>query len=157
MALLLISHLFLWISALAGAECGPSLQGPSPTSAFVVTAMPLRLNVGDPLALCLAIQPADAQGVWWWQPGQLGCGSRSTGPGLFRPIDATVRQETRRIAVTFTFRVVTARRLAPEATLSVTLVVLLDEESMRSVGSGESVSVQRLNALEIPNDPGVPK
>jgi hypothetical protein len=44
---------------------------------YVVTASPIDVRVGS--GLCVAVDPSDPKGVWWWQPGE-DCSSRSTGP-----------------------------------------------------------------------------
>jgi hypothetical protein len=57
---------------------------------YLVTATPIDvLGTGHP-GLCVAVDPADAHGVWWWEPGPSGCSTRTTGPTVFRGEDATV-------------------------------------------------------------------
>ena len=44
---------------------------------YIVTVTPVDV-VGGGFGLCIAVDPADAQGIWWWQPGPSGCASRIT-------------------------------------------------------------------------------
>jgi len=71
-----------WLVATLLAFTGQSRS--SAESRYVVTAAPL--GVGVPAKLCLAVDPADVQGVWWCEPGTNGCANRSTGPGVFKAI-----------------------------------------------------------------------
>ena len=56
---------------------------------YIVTTAPIDIGVRGS-GLCVAVDPADPQGVWWWEPGATGCSSRSTGPGVFRAESASV-------------------------------------------------------------------
>ena len=53
-----------------------------PLPRYVVTASPIDVSLG-PSGVCVAVDPLDRRGVWWWEPGASGCASRSTGPGVF--------------------------------------------------------------------------
>jgi len=55
---------------------------------YIVTATPI--DVGLATHFCIAVNPADSQGIWWWEPGRNGCASRSTGPGVFPAENAEV-------------------------------------------------------------------
>ncbi len=68
---------------------GSAGQVPAATGRYVVTATPITIT-GLFKALCVGVDPTDAHGVWWWEPGRSGCSSRSTGPGVFPAEDATV-------------------------------------------------------------------
>src|SRR4029453_19107515 len=49
---------------------------------YIVTTAPLGVGAASP-GICVAVDPTDPQGIWWWEPGWSGCSSRSTGPGVF--------------------------------------------------------------------------
>src|SRR5262245_19941615 len=49
---------------------------------YLVTAAPLDVG-GGIYGLCIAVEPSNPRGVWWWEPGRTGCSTRSTGPGVF--------------------------------------------------------------------------
>jgi hypothetical protein len=48
---------------------------------YIVTAEPINIGIGS-ARFCVATDPTDSQGVWWWEPGPKGCSSRSTGPAV---------------------------------------------------------------------------
>lgn len=76
-------------------------------SAYVVTSDPISVHPG-PGGLCVAVDPADPTGIWWWGPGRSGCASRNTMPGprqenakgiaaLFHAVDAAVSTDSSEI------------------------------------------------------------
>jgi hypothetical protein len=65
--------------------CRPASQPRLSAPRYVVTESPI--DVGRGIRLCIAVDPADHRGMWWWQPGATGCDSRSTGPGLFHAVE----------------------------------------------------------------------
>ena len=73
-------------------------------SVYVVTSDPISVHPG-PGGLCVAIDPADPTGIWWWGPGRSGCASRNTMPGprqenakgiaaLFHAVNAAVSTDS---------------------------------------------------------------
>jgi hypothetical protein len=74
-------HGLLTLHAVALLACQPA-PGQSSTGRYLVTANAIDVGVGP--GLCVAVDPADEHGVWWWEPGATGCDTRSTGPGLFQ-------------------------------------------------------------------------
>src|SRR5262245_47599573 len=70
---------------------------------YVVTAAPIDVGVSL-RGLCIAVDPNDPKGVWWWEPGRSGCSSRSTGPGVFRADDARVATRAPSATVDVHFR-----------------------------------------------------
>jgi hypothetical protein len=50
---------------------------------YLVTKAPFEFLSRHP-GFCVAVDPSDPQGVWWWEPGRDGCASRSTGPVVIR-------------------------------------------------------------------------
>jgi hypothetical protein len=69
-------------------------------SRYVVTGGPIRVHAG-PGGLCVAIDPVDPTGIWWWGPGRSGCTSRDTEThenatgiaALFRAVNANVSSD----------------------------------------------------------------
>jgi hypothetical protein len=57
------------------------------TPRYIITTAPIRVDAGS--GLCLAIDPVDPHGIWWWQPGRSGCTSRMT-TEILHAIDARV-------------------------------------------------------------------
>jgi hypothetical protein len=114
---------------------------------YLVTESPI--DVGRGIGLCIAVDPADQRGIWWWGPGATGCDSRSTGPGLFHADEATVSQSTGSAPLTLGFRLGTHSASRPF--VDVRLVV--EAGRMRAVESGERVFVQRRTTLDVPEVP----
>ena len=67
------------------AACGSSAEPPQASAPrrYVVTSAALDADAKVRIPLCVAIDPTDPAGVWWWQPGRSGCSTRSTGPTVF--------------------------------------------------------------------------
>jgi hypothetical protein len=112
-------------------------------SRYIVTSAPIKLVDGHP-GLCIAVDPADAQGVWWWEPGPSGCSSRTTGPTVFRAHLATVATARGSRATEVGFRVPMMSGPPREFRL------VLDDDGMRVAASGERVSTERRSDLDIP-------
>jgi len=94
------NRIFLAIVALVLAPISVGATGGVQPSGYIVTAEPISVHPG-PGGLCIAIDPADPAGVWWWGPGRSGCATRNTLPGprqenatgiaaLFHPTNAAV-------------------------------------------------------------------
>jgi len=115
---------------------------------YHVTERPLAC--GDGLVLCVAIDPRDAQGVWWWEPGASGCDSYSTGPGVFPGDQASVSvpQPDGQISVSF--------RLPIHATSEPyhrELRLLVHGDSIRVAGDDASTRLQRRSNLILAEEP----
>jgi hypothetical protein len=112
-----------------------------------VTQLPLSLP--RPSApLCVAIDPADAHGVWWWEPGQTGCETRSTGPGVFHAENATVSRYTGSQAFDVGFRIPLH---GPPPFVDVALTV--ENGKMRSRDGSSGVPVAYRADLDLPMVP----
>lgn len=109
---------------------------------YIVTATPLQLLKPGHPGFCIAVDPSDAKGVWWWEPGRSGCSSRSTGPEVFRADRAHVTETADAIGVQFEIQ------LMKGDPLQVTLTV--DDKGMRREPSGERVAVEQRHALDVP-------
>jgi hypothetical protein len=127
--------LALWVNGCATAA--PS------TSRYVVTATPVDVFGTDTTKLCIAVDPADAHGVWWWEPGPSGCSTRTTGPTVFRGEDATVVASPGSGAVAVEFRL--------QLTMGFRDVRLrLQDDAIQLADSGVRVSTERRPNLDIP-------
>jgi hypothetical protein len=115
---------------------------------YILTTAPIDVGVRGG-GLCVAVDPADRQGVWWWEPGESGCSSRSTGPGVFRADDATVvaRTESATIEVRF--------RMGLQATMPsfVDVRLAIQDGNMLAAATGARVTTVRRNDLEVPGTP----
>jgi hypothetical protein len=115
-----------------------------PAGRYLVTATPIDLGVGSRHpGLCVAIDPMDAEGVWWWEPGHEGCATRTSGPGVFRPQRVTVtRAESGAIAAKFA--------LQPLLVGPRELTLSIRDGEFHVAGSEVRIAVDGRNDLEIP-------
>jgi len=109
---------------------------------YIVTATPVDA-VGGGWGLCIAVDPTDAHGVWWWQPGPSGCGSRITGPTVFRADRGQVRVSTisSAISASFTLQLHNGSR---------DINLALHDSEMLIADSGMRVPTERRADLDIP-------
>lgn len=130
-------HASLLIALLTLASCQSAPR-------YLVTVTPIDVGVAP--GLCVAVDPRDPHGVWWWQAGSAGCASRSTGPALFHPDGATVARAADSGSFAIAFRLGTHSDTRPwiDVTLTVT------DAAMRSPATGAEVSVARRGNLDIP-------
>ena len=117
-----------------------------PAERYLVTAIPI--NVGEGIKLCVAVDPDDQRGIWWWMPGETGCASRSSGPAPFHAESATVSQ-TAPGSTSIGFRLGTHSAARPF--IDVRLIV--EHDTMRSLESHDTVSIQRRRDLDVPEVP----
>jgi hypothetical protein len=112
---------------------------------YLVTTAPIDLGV--PPSDCIAINPTDSQGIWWWEPGQSGCSTRSTGPGVFHADGATVVATAASAPIDVRFRL--QRIVGPGSTQSpfVDIQLTIQDGYMRVSGSAARVQVERRNDL----------
>ena len=108
-----------------------------------------RIEVGVAPGLCVAVDLHDAAGVWWWEPGRSGCGSRSTGPGVFHPEGAKVTRSAQSGAYEVAFRLGTQSTTRP----FIDVRLLVESGTMRVAGSKEGVPLVGRSDLEIPEMP----
>jgi hypothetical protein len=131
-----------WLVVAIAFTAGCAQPGRSATHRYFVTDR--RINVGVGPGLCIAFDPGDRHGIWWWEPGASGCTSRSTGPDLFHPADAMVSQSNDSTTLTFRLGTVSADRPFVDVRLVVT------GNTMRMPESGAEVSVHRVVKLDVP-------
>jgi hypothetical protein len=117
---------------------------------FIVSGAPLGLVNGQHPGLCVAVDPGDPKGVWWWEPGRSGCSSRSTGPDVFHANDAAVvtRPDTLNVDVRFRVQLIVGPGWTGPDFKDVRLV--LRDGRMEVVGSTDSVSTVRRHDLVLP-------
>ncbi len=126
--------------------CRPAQQRRDSGSRYLVTESPI--NVGVSPDLCVALDPNDQHGVWWWEPGASGCRSRSTGPGVFDAEQAVVsHSSTGSIAAGFRLPTHSETRPLIEVRLHI------EGSRMRALETGAQVSVQTRVDLDLPEMP----
>ena len=127
--------------------CQSTYRSQPSAARYLVTESPIEVGVGT--GLCVAVDPIDERGIWWWQPGETGCASRSTGPGVFHAEEARVSQPTPGGPTAVGFRLATHSDTRPF--IDVRLVV--EDATMRALESGARVSLQRRTDLDVPEVP----
>jgi hypothetical protein len=128
--------------------CGP--PGPDHEESaprYVVTASPIDLRIGS--GLCVAVDPSDPQGVWWWQPGK-DCSSRSTGPMVFQGQEAAVVRSDRSETIDIRFRIPVHRRLKSSEPPFVDVSLRLEAGQLRAEAAGSQVATVTRHDLDIP-------
>ena len=123
---------FLFLLACGQVGCRSASQPQPSVPRYAVTASPINVGVGS--GLCVAVDPLDREGVWWWEPGMSGCSSRFTGHGVFHAERATVSQAAQSGSVAFSFRLQT--NSATSTFVDVRLVI--EDGGMRAVETGAS-------------------
>ena len=115
---------------------------------YIVTSAPIDVR-GNTHGLCVAVDPTDPQGVWWWEPGRSGCSSRSSGVMRAERASVTTRAPSGAMNVRFRLQLI-ARSPAPEFA---DIELVLQDGGMRAVASGARVPTERRNTLELPEQP----
>jgi len=91
-------------------------------------------------------RPTDRQGVWWWEAGQYDCSTRSTGPGLFHPADATVAHAAGGGPILVTFRLGTHSGSRP----FVDVRLAVETTEVQSIETGSRAPIEYRKVLDIP-------
>jgi hypothetical protein len=111
---------------------------------YIVSVTPI--DVGLSPGLCVGVDPTDPQGVWWWEAGHDDCSSRSTGPGLFHPENATVAQVAGGGPMLVTFRLPTHSDSRP----FVDVRLAVEAAEVRSIETGSRAPIEYRKVLDIP-------
>lgn len=127
--------------------CGRPVRDDAQAPRYVVTASPIDVRVGS--ELCVAVDPGDPTGVWWWQPGK-DCSSRSTGPMVFHAEEAAVVSSQGREMVDVRFRVPVIRRSDSSEPPFVDVSLRLEGGRLRAEATGSEVATVTRSNLEIP-------
>jgi hypothetical protein len=136
------AFLALLLAHVIGCRSAPVAQ--SSRTRYVTTITPIAVGLGA-LKLCIAVDPADPHGVWWWEAGATGCATRSTGPTVFRGDQASVSHPPGK-PTSASFLLQTHSDTRPFITVRLTM----SDDTMTSVDTGSEVSVQRRGDLDIP-------
>ena len=141
------------VLAVALGGCGTTPQTSPVAPRYIVTAAPIDVGVVS-RALCVGVDPSDAEGVWWWEPGSSGCMSRST--GLMRAERAVVTSRGGPDALEVRFRV--QLKAPPASTLPrfADVLLIVENGEIRAAASGARVGSARRANLELPELPPGP-
>ena len=113
---------------------------------YIVTSTPLKLIDPAHPGLCIAIDPKDPKGIWWWDAGRSGCTDRSS--STMAAGRASVTPATTG-AVHASFQV----GLMSGENLQVRLEAF--DGRIRDTISGLSVPAERRATLEVPERPPI--
>jgi hypothetical protein len=115
-----------------------------PVAPYIATTTPIQ--VGPRNHLCIAIDPLDPSGVWWWNSGVLGCATRSS--DIIRASEATVsRLRDGLIRIEFSLAVHSI-----DADSAVPVRLVLDGRRLRSAETASQVDVEGRQDLAIPEE-----
>ena len=114
---------------------------------YLVTAAAVDLGIRGP-RFCVALDPTDREGIWWWEPGSTGCASRSTGPTVFHAESAAVSTSANAITGEFRVQLITGPGSDAPGHRDVRLVV--EAGRLRVPATGADVPVVRRGDLELP-------
>ena len=140
----IVLHLRLLCSASVVLAVGLPLMAQA-RDRYVVTARPIDVGVASQ-GLCVAVDPLDGQGVWWWEPGRSGCSNRSTGPGIFKAEHAQVARPAPSGEIDVSFRIQLHSTTSPFADVR----LVLDGGRLRAVVPGVQVATESRKDLDIP-------
>lgn len=115
---------------------------------YVVTASPIDVGVGSG-GLCVAVDPSDPQGVWWWQPGK-DCSSRSTGPRVFHAEEAVVAPSAQAGTADIRFRLQLIRGPNSAEPPFADVSLRLEGSQLHAAATGSRVATVTRHDLEIP-------
>lgn len=124
-------------------------SAPAPGRYLVTTP---AMDVGLRIRVCIAVDPRDPQGVWWWGAGASGCSSRSTGPTVFHADRAAVSSAARTEVTAVSFRIGTHSSARPVLDVRLTI----EDGRMRSLDTGDAVALHRRDDLDVPERPPEP-
>jgi hypothetical protein len=131
--------------ALAGCKHAPPV-----VPRYIVSVTPLALLGERHPGFCIAVDPSDEKGVWWWEPGRTGCSSRSTGPAPFPAHYAAVaRSAPGAIEVSFQRPLMTSGPLVVKLTLR--------DDAMLEERTGRRVQTERKPSADVPELPPSPR
>jgi hypothetical protein len=118
---------------------------------YLITAAPLNVGIAAPL--CIAVDTVGSARVWWWQPGNEGCRSRSTGPGIFSVSEPQVATDSTKREVRVQFRLALHAPVTAGGEPFADVVISFRGDSVLAVTSGARVAVLHRRDLDIPGYP----
>jgi hypothetical protein len=111
---------------------------------YIVTSTPLKLIDPAHPGLCIAIDPNDPKGVWWWDAGRSGCADRSSST-MAADRASVARATAGTVDASFQVGLVSGRNL------QVRLEAF--DGRIRDTISGLTVPAERRATLELPERP----
>lgn len=145
-----LTHLLALVGLLS-VGCRPASTPAEAQGRYIVTAEPINVGIGRS-RFCIAADPADPHGAWWWEPGPTGCSSRSTGPHVFPAENAAISASPYAGATDVRFRIqLHGRPNSPQPSFAdVWLVLDADAGHLRAPATGAQASTVRRKDLDVP-------
>ena len=116
----------------------------APQPRYIVTGTPLKLIGPTHPGLCVAIDPKDPAGIWWWDAGRTGCADRSSST---MPADRAIVASTAGPTIDASFQI----GLLSGQHLQVRLHAV--DGQIRDTISGVTVAAERRESLDMPERP----
>ena len=146
--MMLAIHTVLLVGVVGLAACKSIPPSASSAPRYIVTAAPLVLiGPGHP-GICVAVDPRDTQGVWWWDAGWTGCTTRSSSVIQNDASRSVTRTRTGTVEVSFGVGLINGPNSTRPNRVDVRIV--LQNDTMRVVASGASVATVRRHDLLLP-------
>jgi hypothetical protein len=123
---------------------------PAATGRYLVTTAPLSISDVGP-GLCVGVDATDPTGIWWWEPGQSGCSSRSTGPDVFPAQEGAVAVASDRTTIDARFKV--GQHVGPPRDVRLTIRngrMFVYGSDVPDTGADVGVPVKRSDDLVLP-------
>jgi hypothetical protein len=111
---------------------------------YIVTSTPLKVIDPAHPGLCIAIDPKNPKGIWWWDAGRSGCTDRSSWT-MAADRASVARGAAGTVDASFQVGLVSGRHLQ--------LRLKASGERIRDAISGLSVPAERRARLEVPERP----
>lgn len=119
----------------------------SSSARYLVTSSPIDVGLG--IRLCVALDLHDEKGLWLWGEGASGCGSRSTGPGLFQGEQTKVTRPRGTQPGTAAFRLGTHSAERPY----IDVKLLVEGTILHALETNDRVALEDRDDLAIPEEP----
>lgn len=129
---------------IGGCRPGPGSEDPGNRYVFTVNPIDLRIGSGR---FCVAVDPENPRGVWWWEPGK-DCWTRSTGPAVFPAEEATISR-TASGALDIRFRIQLIHRSNSPRPSYADIALTLVDGQMRAPATGSSVPTAVRRDLDV--------
>jgi hypothetical protein len=113
---------------------------------YIVTSTPLKVIDPAHPGLCVAVDPKDPKGIWWWDAGRSGCADRSS---------STMAADRASVARTTAGTVDASFQVGLVTGGSLQLRLEAFDGRIRDAISGLSVPAERRATLELPERPAI--
>ena len=113
---------------------------------YIVTSTPLKVIDPAHPGLCIAIDPKDPKGIWWWDAGRSGCTDRSSSTMAADRASVT-RGTAGTVDASFQVGLMSGRNLQVRLEAS--------DGRIRDTISSLSVPAERRGTLELPERPPI--